>query len=1009
MGGEVNVGTLEATLSILAETDSLEAMDRALQDLESQLGVTREAVLANEQALSQTEELGRATEVALNALGISLEQYNTILEQNRTAAEAAAAEMDKFHLEALKMNEAFDNAGDPIMKFIESLVGGGSLKSAFEALMELPAGIVLGITAIEKGIEMGMDAIKEFGEAVRELGEKAKKLENKSLILGVDVETLQKWSRAAEIAGGSVDSLQMVIIRLQRAVETNSKSFRQLGVSVKDFKAMETAQQVEFVAEKLMSMSDAGERNNLMFSLLGRGAARQLPLLKAIAEGAGDAAVIMGKDTVEATEELNRSLELLGGAWADMKEQMVLAVMSGFPEGKGIIEDFTLAIRRMAEIIKGDSTGIGQSFRALLNHFTGGAVELAIKNVRDLADAQRRLNVGKETAESVAKAEEAVKKLAETMEEAEKTHKDTIGLGAEEARTQKAVAAATKEHENAARDAAKALREKEAAVKKEIDDGQKTINSYIKQREENDKVADVITKNAEKEIKSIEDGMEATRVATELEVYAAERASRASDAHAKAVAKQALEMAKASLAAARFGSLMSGIADLGAALGGSFEVAAQMAGNIGDGVKNLQALNEKMAQAKSPAEAAAIAHEQFVGKVGMGAAAASALGGALEKSKNPMMAQAGAALQAGAAGAKMGAAFGPIGAIIGGVGGAIMGFINKGKQLKAEVTKLYDEFVKSAGGMDQLEKQAKEAGVSLEEVFKNKGTKNVQAMKDAIEKVNKGLEAHQKLLDDAKEGSDKLSAAMEKYGITIEQLGPKFRQQKLDEMAKPLLEDWTLLAQAGVDINVLIEKFGPKMDESGKIIEENGKLMIGNMNEYINTAVRAGATIPEAMKPAIDALYSQGKLVHENGEAFTQAEYEALKYGKSQEEMFTSLIDKITQLVNAMLGIPTDVNTTVTTTHVDRSAPGGGGGGPRNDDGTPDYDGDPTNSFRGGSRGFRNFGAGTRAVLHGIERVQTQSQVQAEQADIAGAIAEAVAEQTVSLSKAFRDAVIRGV
>jgi TP901 family phage tail tape measure protein len=378
------------------------------------------------------------------------------------------------------------------------------------------------------------------------------------------------------------------------------------------------------------------------------------------------------------------------------------------------------------------------------------------------------------------------------------------------------------------------------------------------------------------------------------------------------------------------------LASIGGTLGEIADVLAAGAQAASNYDTRLKDLGTALAAGKISQEE--FSDEKFVAQIGLAAAAATMLGSALAKSTNATIAQAGAALQGAAAGMKMGATFGPIGAGIGAAVGGIMGFISAGKKMKAEVTKLYDEFVKSAGGMEKLKDKAEQAGVSLEAVFKNKGTKNVNAMKKAVEEANakmdafddllqevsakdlteltiraaeagvslqaiwdaKTVEEYQAAVDEVKgkmdlwqQASDALNEAMDRYGISIEELGPKFAQQKLNEQAATLIQDWQLLAGVGVDINTLIDKMGP------------------SMNDFVNTAIAAGATIPEALRPSLDAMFKAGKLLHEDGRAFTEAEYQALSFGKTQEEMFDSLIEKITSLVNALLGIP-DVDYDVT-------------------------------------------------------------------------------------------------
>jgi hypothetical protein len=397
------------------------------------------------------------------------------------------------------------------------------------------------------------------------------------------------------------------------------------------------------------------------------------------------------------------------------------------------------------------------------------------------------------------------------------------------------------------------------------------------------------------------------------------------------------------------------------------------------------------------------------------------MGSVLSKSANPAIAKLGGALQGAAAGAKMGAAFGPWGAAIGAAAGAVIGFIGAAKRLQAELLAMREEFYKQFGGLDALKAKAKEAGVALDAVF---NAKNKKALALAIDEAKQKLEAFDDLLQDFdgdikkleataaqagvslqeiwdaktveeylkavkkvkgqladwEDAIKALDAAMEKYGVTVDQLGPKFKQMKLDEMMVALQRDWEVLHAAGVSYAVLVEKMGPDINKA--------------VDQYIN----AGVEIPKSMKPIIDELWKQGKLVHENGVAFTEAEYQGLKYGTTLTEAMMSAVDAILDLVAALTGIPRDVNTTVhvRTERTESEAPGAPAGVPE---------------YASGS-GWTNFGPGKLAVLHGIERVQTPGQ--AAQAATAGGISRTDLDKANDrlarkLHRAFRDAVLKAV
>jgi hypothetical protein len=334
------------------------------------------------------------------------------------------------------------------------------------------------------------------------------------------------------------------------------------------------------------------------------------------------------------------------------------------------------------------------------------------------------------------------------------------------------------------------------------------------------------------------------------------------------------------------------IADAINSLGGPF------ANVVANGVLAFANLKDRALQAKTALEKTAIAIQGVAAAFQAGAAAGSKFS---------------AALSGAASGAAAGAAFGPWGIAIGAVGGAILGLIGHHKALNAALEKsriegarLRDEFVKEQGGFNELAYKARQAGVSIDELFR---ARTAEGVKKAIQEINDAL-------DTQKEAQEALKDAAERYGFTIEELGPKFAKNQLDEQMGQILKDWKLLEAAGVDHEAMLARIGPAVG--------------GVVDQY----VRAGVEIPSAMKDIIDDLYTHHRLLHENGEEYSEAEYKALQYGHTTGEMFDTLIAKIDRLVSALLGIPDHLTTTIDVNenhheHHDPPDPqnrGGGGG-----------------------------------------------------------------------------------
>lgn len=195
-----------------------------------------------------------------------------------------------------------------------------------------------------------------------------------------------------------------------------------------------------------------------------------------------------------------------------------------------------------------------------------------------------------------------------------------------------------------------------------------------------------------------------------------------------------------------------------------------------------------------------------------------------------------------------------------------------------------------------------------------------------------------------------MEAAAEKYGISIDALGKKFEQAKLDDSARELADDWQLLVDGGADVNGVIAG------------------MTDEVQDLITKALQLGLTIPESMRPVVEAMAEAGELTDENGdklEDLSRIEWapDVLSDFDQLILKIDELIDKITQgLYPAIDGIPSP--------SVGVPDYGGGSGGSTdNAGGNPQYDseGNPRPQFDEG--GWGRFGGGRTVDLHGTEAV----------------------------------------
>jgi hypothetical protein len=246
----------------------------------------------------------------------------------------------------------------------------------------------------------------------------------------------------------------------------------------------------------------------------------------------------------------------------------------------------------------------------------------------------------------------------------------------------------------------------------------------------------------------------------------------------------------------------------------------------------------------------------------------SAFNGATNSSSKLMNTLGGAAV-----GAQIGAQFGAIGAavgaVVGGIGGLIKSLFNNPEK---QINPIREAFVQAAGGLGALNEKAHEAGITLDHLL---NAKNPEQYKAAIDELNNAFAFQD-------QAASTLDATISKYGFSIEELGPKFKAQKLDEMAQGLYSDYQVLIAGGIENATVIDR------------------MSGAINDYVGKALKAGAEIPASMRPMIEKAIEMGELTDANGNKITDLAGSGITFSETMTTGFQKVVDAVGKLAESI-------------------------------------------------------------------------------------------------------------
>ena len=224
---------------------------------------------------------------------------------------------------------------------------------------------------------------------------------------------------------------------------------------------------------------------------------------------------------------------------------------------------------------------------------------------------------------------------------------------------------------------------------------------------------------------------------------------------------------------------------------------------------------------------------------------------------------------------------GPLGSMFGSLAGDLAGkLFGKlfGPSQLQQVEDMRRKFLDAGGGLQAMQERADAAGVSMQGLFNARTTSQFQSAMDVFNQS----------LRESEERTQKTKEAMDRWGLTIDQMGPKFAAQDINRKLLSIVGDMQLLTSAGADFNLVAEKMAPEI------------------NKLVRASITAGTEVPREMEPILRKMFDLGLLTNASGDKLE--DFGEITFATDINRQFSALISKMDELLSRFFGMEDTLN-----------------------------------------------------------------------------------------------------